>query len=187
MKWWVPPSTARWSVTRRGVRTIYRKETSRLTSRFMTSLWIWQALSNINGTTVSFHLYVQNILFKMSLVAFSTYGPDSLLLHFMFILPNSRHMNHQYAWLNEWRFTSYLQYFSHGTAATIYKKWFVITFERFFGGYHQPILLLNWQERTYAWCGYSWHGAPFNVLSDGCKILHNYTSDASIWRTSTCI
>ena len=53
VKWWVLPSTARWSVTRRGVGTIYRKETSRLTSRFMTSLWIWQVLSNIIGTTVS--------------------------------------------------------------------------------------------------------------------------------------
>ena len=53
VKWWVPPSTARWSVTRPGVGTIYRKETSRLTSRFMTSLWIWRALFNINGTTVS--------------------------------------------------------------------------------------------------------------------------------------
>ena len=72
-------------------------------------------------------------------------------------------------------FTPYRQYFGHITAATINKRWSFVKFGCYPGGPHEPTLQRNPVKRFFACQGgcYPWHGAPFNVQSDGHRYIKN--------------
>ena len=60
--------------------------------------------------------------------------------------------------------------------ATVNKRWSFVKFWSFPGGPHEPTLHRNQVKRSFACQGgcYPWHGAPFNIPSDGHSLENIY-------------